>query len=56
MQLIRSVLMIQMNLFTNRYRLTDLDNEFMVASGEGCTKGTIRELGTDMYIFKMDNQ
>ena len=26
--------MIQMNLFTNRNRLTDLENEFMVTRGE----------------------
>ena len=44
----------------NRNRLTDLDNEFMVASGEGLGAGIDGEFQIDMYIhtaiFKIDNQ
>ena len=38
--------MIQINL-QNRRRLTDLENELMVAGGEGI----VREIGTVMYTF-----
>ena len=37
--------MIQMNLFTNRSKLTDFENEFMVAGGKGWIVGIDRELG-----------
>ena len=38
--------MIQINL-QNRRRLTDLENELMVAGGEGI----VREIGTVLYTF-----
>ena len=34
-----------------RNRLTDLENELMVASEEGCTKGIVTEFGMDMYTL-----
>ena len=37
--------MIQMNLFTNRKRLTDLENELMVTKGKDCEKGQLGTLG-----------
>ena len=41
-----------MNLFTNRNRLTDLENELMVTRGKGRQGGqTVREFGTDMYTL-----
>ena len=43
--------MIQMNYLQNRKRHTDLENEFMVARGEGSRKGIVREFGTDMYTL-----
>ena len=33
------------------YRFTDLEDEFMVASGEGWGKGIVRECGIHMYIL-----
>ena len=35
----------------NRNRLTDLENELMVTSGEGWGGGIDRECGIDMYIL-----
>ena len=43
--------MIQMNLFTNINRLTDLENKFMVAKGEEQGEGRIREFGMNMYTL-----
>ena len=43
--------MIQMNFFTKPYRLTDLENEFMVTRGEGWGKGIDWEFGMDMYTL-----
>ena len=34
-----------------RNRLTDLENELMVASEEGCTKGIVTEFGMDLYTL-----
>ena len=39
--------MIQINLFTNRNRLTDLDNGFMVTR----RGGIVREFGINMYTL-----
>ena len=33
----------------NRKRLTDLENEIMVTSGQGWRRGTVREFGMDMH-------
>ena len=40
-----------MNLFTNRNRLTDLENELMVARGERWRKGIVREFGINIYTL-----
>ena len=42
--------MIQMKL-QNRNRLTDLENELIVTTGEGLWGGIDREFGIDMYIL-----
>ena len=34
-----------------RHRLTDLENELMVTSGEGWGEGIVREFGIDMYTL-----
>ena len=41
--------MIQMDLFKNRNRLTDIEDKRVIIGGEGRWEGTIREVGTDMY-------
>ena len=41
--------MIQMNLFTKRNRLIDLENKFLVARGKVRRKGYLGNLGS-MYI------
>ena len=33
----------------SRKRLTDLENEIMVTSGQGWGRGTVREFGMDVY-------
>ena len=40
-----------MNLFTNRNRLTDLENELMVARGERWREGIVREFGINIYTL-----
>ena len=40
-----------MNLFTNRNRLTDLENELMVARGERGREGIVREFGINIYTL-----
>ena len=40
-----------MNLFTNRNRLTDLENELMVARGERWREGIVRESGINIYTL-----
>ena len=41
-----------MNLFTNKHRLTDLENELIVASGE-----EVGSMGSNTHtVFKIDNQ
>ena len=40
-----------MNLFTNRNRLTDLENEFMLPRGDGKGKRIVREFGIYMYTL-----
>ena len=41
-----------MNLFTNKHRLTDLENELMAASGE-----EVGSMGSNTHtVFKTDNQ
>jgi len=42
---------IQKNLFTNKNRLTDLENEFTLPRGEGEGKGIVREFGMYMYTL-----
>ena len=37
-----------MNILKNRYRLTDIEQKFMVTSGEGWEEGIVREFGMDM--------
>ena len=39
------------NFNNSRLLLTDLENELMVASEEGCTKGIVTEFGMDMYTL-----
>ena len=43
--------MIQINLFTNRNRLTDLENKLTVTSGEGRGGRIDWEFGIDMYTL-----
>ena len=40
-----------MNLFTNRNRLTDLENELMVARGERWREGIVTEFGINIYTL-----
>ena len=40
-----------MNLFTNRNRLTDFENKFMVAKGEMWGGGKNLELGTNTCYY-----
>ena len=40
-----------MNLFTERNRLTDLENELMLPRGEGEGKGIVWEFGMNMYTL-----
>ena len=42
--------MILMNLFTNRNRLTDLENKLMVTGGMEGGERIVREFGIDCYI------
>ena len=42
---------IQMNLFTNRSRLTDLENQTYRCRGEVSGEGIAREFGMDMYTM-----
>jgi len=35
----------------HRKRLTDLENELMVAAGEGWVEGIVRDLGMDMHTL-----
>ena len=42
--------MMQMNL-QNRKKLTDLEDEFLVAGGEKQEEGIVREFGMDMYTL-----
>ena len=35
----------------SRKRLTDLENEIMVTSGQGWGRGTVREFGMDVYTL-----
>lgn len=48
---------IQMNLFTNRNRLTNVKNEFMVTGGKSC-QGIDWEFGVDIHTarVKIDKQ
>ena len=43
--------MIQRNLFTNRNRLTDLENKLMATREKGRGEGIVREFGIDMYTL-----
>ena len=45
-----------MNLFTNRNRLTDLENELMVARGERWREGIVREFGINIYTLLYSKQ
>ena len=40
-----------MKLFTNRNRLTDLENELLVARGESWREGIVREFGINIYTL-----
>ena len=42
---------IQINLFTNRSRLTDLENQTYRCRGEVSGEGIAREFGMDMYTM-----